>query len=391
MNPIKQLSKLTERQREVLRLFCDGLDYKSIGEKLFIAVPTVKTHMGNIYIKLDLDHLPPAERRVKLIEKYCPLLRKAELPPAPPDATEVPEPVPEPVMKIVEEDERALVPWERPRPPMVIEPQPREIIEYLPKPLPQPRRLRWLLTGMVLSALLIVAIFYKLGGFPRTGDPPVVVVTAIPSVQDTGAPLSGIGTVEAGITPAPSQPTLISVVQTRVVTPKVEITVEEVTATPHDTPKPASPPPTLLPTPTVSKDTPPESILAEGDSWRQNDVRLKLEETNFNTSKECMSLEFDLINDTDHELIVIVTEESFSVEDNLGRRWRLAMLSGGSHYCREGWIDDLSDAVAVGDHFGSWRVAFIGFVTDTSVDEVIVTVDGLSQISNARWRIPIYH
>jgi len=227
MNPIKQLSELTEREREVLRLFCDGLDYKAIGEKLFIAVPTVKTHMGNIYIKLGLCDLPPAKRKIVLAEKYCPLLRKAELPPGPPDETDEPEPVPEPVMKVVEEDERAIVPWRPPRPPVIII-EPLREIEPLPRP--RPRRLPWLLVGMVLGALLLVGIIYVVGRFLGTEEPPVVKYIEV---------TRGV-IVEVTSTPAPPQPAPVPTVQT-----------QEATATrEQDTPTIAPPSPTPTPTPT---------------------------------------------------------------------------------------------------------------------------------------------
>ena len=63
---ILKLSNLTNRQIEVLRLVCEGLTYKLVGEQLFISENTVKTHMGNIYIELELDSLPTSERKLVL-------------------------------------------------------------------------------------------------------------------------------------------------------------------------------------------------------------------------------------------------------------------------------------------------------------------------------------
>jgi LuxR family maltose regulon positive regulatory protein len=43
---------LSERELEVLHLLAEGLSNKEIGQRLFIALPTVKSHTRNIYGKL---------------------------------------------------------------------------------------------------------------------------------------------------------------------------------------------------------------------------------------------------------------------------------------------------------------------------------------------------
>lgn len=45
---------LTEREIDVLKCLGDGLSNQEIGEKLFIGVKTVKTHVSNILAKLEL-------------------------------------------------------------------------------------------------------------------------------------------------------------------------------------------------------------------------------------------------------------------------------------------------------------------------------------------------
>jgi DNA-binding NarL/FixJ family response regulator len=45
-------STLTEREKEILILLVDGLNYNMIGEKLFISLDTVRNHIRHIYEKL---------------------------------------------------------------------------------------------------------------------------------------------------------------------------------------------------------------------------------------------------------------------------------------------------------------------------------------------------
>ena len=54
---------LSERELEVLQALAEGHSNKQIAENLFISLNTVKTHIGNVYKKLDV------ERRTQAIQK----------------------------------------------------------------------------------------------------------------------------------------------------------------------------------------------------------------------------------------------------------------------------------------------------------------------------------
>lgn len=49
------LSPLSERELEVAQLVYDGITNTQITEQLFVSVNTVKTHLKNIYLKLDVN------------------------------------------------------------------------------------------------------------------------------------------------------------------------------------------------------------------------------------------------------------------------------------------------------------------------------------------------
>ena len=50
-----KIATLTEREREIIHLVCQGLKNKRIGERLFISEATVRNHLTSILSKLDLS------------------------------------------------------------------------------------------------------------------------------------------------------------------------------------------------------------------------------------------------------------------------------------------------------------------------------------------------
>ncbi|GAA0180039.1 hypothetical protein SH2C18_28010 [Clostridium sediminicola] len=55
LHPKKGISSLTERELEILELVADGLSNTDISKKFFISLGTVKSHLNNIYSKLEVD------------------------------------------------------------------------------------------------------------------------------------------------------------------------------------------------------------------------------------------------------------------------------------------------------------------------------------------------
>jgi len=50
-----EMKKRTEREKEILHLLSEGLRYKEIADKLFLSTETVRTHIRNIYEKLQVN------------------------------------------------------------------------------------------------------------------------------------------------------------------------------------------------------------------------------------------------------------------------------------------------------------------------------------------------
>jgi RNA polymerase sigma factor (sigma-70 family) len=51
----EDLDRLSEREREVMRLIARGYAYKEVAKELFISVKTVETHMSSVLRKLQLS------------------------------------------------------------------------------------------------------------------------------------------------------------------------------------------------------------------------------------------------------------------------------------------------------------------------------------------------
>jgi DNA-binding NarL/FixJ family response regulator len=62
--PNKNLQLLSVREQEILALLSKGLRYKEIADKLFVSIETVRTHIRNIYEKLQVNSRTDALNKV---------------------------------------------------------------------------------------------------------------------------------------------------------------------------------------------------------------------------------------------------------------------------------------------------------------------------------------
>jgi len=86
---IKRLGRLTQREREVLSEFGKEIPYWKIGNNLGLTEGAIKTHMSNIFSKLELAGFKRDERRKALLEVYCPVLESENIETPPPEPPEL--------------------------------------------------------------------------------------------------------------------------------------------------------------------------------------------------------------------------------------------------------------------------------------------------------------
>lgn len=60
----EELEKLTAREKEILNLLSKGYRYKEIANEIFLSTETVRTHIRNIYIKLQVNSRTEALNKV---------------------------------------------------------------------------------------------------------------------------------------------------------------------------------------------------------------------------------------------------------------------------------------------------------------------------------------
>ncbi|WP_324675768.1 response regulator transcription factor [Hymenobacter sp. GOD-10R] len=56
-DPLLKLQRLSNREREIVKLVCEGLTTRDIAERLFLAELTVSTHRRNIMHKLEISNV----------------------------------------------------------------------------------------------------------------------------------------------------------------------------------------------------------------------------------------------------------------------------------------------------------------------------------------------
>jgi len=364
-DPTSRFDSLTERHKEVLRLFCKGISYKEIGEILFISESTVKSHIGHIYEKLGLLDLPPKERVARIFEIYCPLLKKHPPVPLPPEEkAEEPEPITPEVEKMVDEDENALVLWESSQ---IID---AEVHDLPPRPRRNPGCL-WGLIGIVVGVGLIAGYFYFFGGgIPGMSVPNSPALQASPETPE----------------PPSVSDTPVVIVVTATAIPASETPLPSETSLPTNTSVP--PTATTAPSATSEADTQPDSVLEVGDWWKEAGLWLRLTSYHITTDIPGIRITMELWNKTDSTILFSWnTSGNLSMRDNNGYSYPMTVqftnVSDNEQY------DPGELSVLEASNLGATVFYQDDRLFDANVTELILTVSDLSKIDRAQFRIPL--
>jgi len=375
------LPNLTDRQREILQLVCEGKTYKEIAGILHIEVSTVKAHMGNVYQKLNMEHMPTAQRRKFLFEVICAVLASGFFK-VQEEGSDEPDDVPYSVVQMVEEDEMAII--LAPAAPLVAPPEP---IEVRPRTV-RAIRLRWMVFGMILGAILVSGFFYAFGDlvFPQPEivmPEPEIMVTVIEKIVEV--------------------PVEMTVEVPHEVTVEVPVEVEKtviVTAEPGPTAPPqivevivtATPLPTAIPTPTVAEpaNTSRGTILEVGEWWKHEGVWLKVSEAKFGSSSHIV-IKIELWNKTGNDLIFEWSPTgNFALTDNTDHRYEFEWYSKSQSGVNNTVIPagDLVQLHHV--NYGSPAVTFDdSHFFDASVTDLYFIISDMSRVPFAQWHISV--
>lgn len=345
-DPSRLLSKLSKQERNVLELRCEGLDYKAIGKELSLSGRTVKQYMKNIYIKLDLDHLPRTEKESKILIIYYPLIHTLGVLPETENEKIPSEPIPKNGNGMVDEDEnihagdlekgeKSLTPHENQKGGSGL------------------KLVGFLLVGVLLGMCIIAAVFVLvirpvMGTIPFFIQPTSIVHLPTPIITETKVQTS---TIEPMLT-----------------TP---VTILADTVTPSPTAAPTStitftPSPTIIPTdilvPTNTDTlTPTPDYYMQGETYEiQPGVFLVLQ-TDFGVSSyvgcsnfDGYNIVIDVQNQSAAQYILRFKWTDFTVVDNNGKNY--PVVSAGIDNCHSqpgvmaktidaGYNDDIEIAI----------------------------------------------
>ena len=413
-DPIRKLNTLTERQKEVLRLRCEDLEYKDIGAKLVLTVGAIKSHMGNIYRKLELTHLNRDQRILNIRDVYCPLLKEnstsltvveEEVEPEPisPESERIEEVEPEPISPEVEKAEEEVEP--EPISPEVkktedeVEPEPispevekmveedeyalmnlesSEIIEGEIEEIP-PRRIggcTWALIGIILGSGLMAVLFFFLGG-------------NIPGFNIPGMPLDLTEELAASTEPPVASLTPEVIVVTATPLPASETPMPTETPLPTKTPLPtetAEPTstPTTIPSATPVPNTEPGTILEVGEWWIKDGVWVRLGD--YKIDDGWIYLYFEIWNQSDRTLYFSWTRgQNFPMVDNLNNRYEVLSPS----MLNETTVEVNERKELLPSNLANTVKFYDDPLFNAGVTDLFITMEYLSIIDKATFHIPV--
>jgi len=170
----------------------------------------------------------------------------------------------------------------------------------------------------------------------------------------------------------------------------------EQTSTPI--PTPTVPP---IKAPTAIPDTPPGSVLEVGQRWTQGGLELLMESAKLSTGNiydqigTGIETSFRLYSRRMQDITLRYSVGNMTAQDNRGRRLKVDACLYGCGSSHWDVVTVLRSGATLGFGFIPGQENATSYVevdtTDLSIIEVIITISDVSNISNARWRVPLAH
>jgi hypothetical protein len=135
-------------------------------------------------------------------------------------------------------------------------------------------------------------------------------------------------------------------------------------------------------------DTPTDSVLAVGETWRQDGLELTLDDVSFERdsyrNEQWVTPHFVLYNATDQKLQFEFNPRNLAIADNTEKQYERER--GGDDVLRF----SLDPGEAEDTLFGSYT-EYHGNYYDANVQYLLVTVKDCGRINEAQWRVEITH
>lgn len=229
--------------------------------------------------------------------------------------------------------------------------------------------------GTVIGVIALIVAFLSLA-WAITHQEAAIQVVQLVSGEPTVTPM--ITTLPTG-TPLPTYTPYPTHTPYPTYTPHIVPTPEPTEALPIPTPVVVTATPT--PKPTEPPETPPGSVLSVGETWRQGGVSLTLDEVRLEPTY--VRVYFTLRNESDHRILGSFGLPNIRIEDNLGNvftAWHQNMS----------WDFNLEqkDTFKLGS--GDYT-QYNGNLANKAVEWVLISVNDVSDIQNARWKVSVYH
>lgn len=163
--------------------------------------------------------------------------------------------------------------------------------------------------------------------------------------------------------------------------------ISGVTVPAISTPRPDKP--TAIPQPTQLVDTPPGTILEIEQTWRQVGAELTLKKVD--VAPNHLLFFFYFTNRKSQTISIRFSEDdNFHANDNRGQRLKLCFFMNGCQHYTGQYVIAPGDTQFIEPNNGGGLLVTIS-TSDPDLTEVVMKITNISSISEAAWRVPIYH